>query len=345
MAGGQGTRFWPASRQIRPKQFLAIDQSRTLLQASLERLAPPLDASDLYVVCAPEYVDLVREQAPALPLQQILVEPTPRNTAACIGLAAWQLNQEHPGETMAVLPADHSITKTNRFHLCLEAGRLLAAKGWLVTFGIRPTYAATGYGYLKQGQALGRYGQEKAFRVDRFVEKPDRGRARLLLEDGRHFWNSGMFVWRIRDILDAIKTWMPSLYQVLQEMEKTPNDSERRLQLFQGLESISIDFGVMEHHSRVAMIGCDLGWSDIGSWKAVRDLLGDGRPAGSVRIYRQANDCLVRAPNDKLVALLGVDDLIVIDTEDALLVCDAERSEEVKKVVLELRQRKLDRYL
>lgn len=345
MAGGRGTRFWPASRKTRPKQFLSIDGSRTLLQASLDRLAPPLAPSDLYVACAPEYVDLVREQVPALPKRQILVEPTARNTAACIGLAAWQLAQDHPGETMVVLPSDHNITKVDQFHTCLEAGKLLAAEGWLVTFGVRPTFAATGYGYLKQGPALGRYGREKAFKVDRFVEKPDRVRARRLLEDGRHFWNSGMFVWQIQDILDAIKTWMPSLRRVLEEMSKTPNDSERRLRLFRELESISIDNGVMERHSRVAMISCDLGWSDIGSWKAVRELLANDGQVRSMRIYRQADDCLVRAPNGKVVALVGVDNLIVIDTEDALLVCDAERSEEVKQVVLELQERKLDPYL
>ena len=348
MAGGQGTRFWPVSRQKRPKQFLQIAGSRTMLQETAARLQPFLSPQDIYVVCSDQYVEVVCSQLPELGLEQIIVEPLARSTAPCVGLAATYLKRHYPDEVMAVLPSDHVIGQVDEFHQVLEAAQELAGQDWLVTFGIQPSYPATGYGYLHQGDKIGEFGSRPAYRVARFTEKPDPKLAEQFLSQGNYCWNSGMFVWSIEGILREIDTCMPKLGQALKEIDKSWEDGERMLELFTGLESISIDFGVMEKAEKVAVLPCDLGWSDVGSWKALEDIRSrDSRGLSSNTSYVNIDgrDCLLYAAKEKVIALVGVENLLIIDTPDALLVCDRERAEDVKKVVDHLRKKNRKEYL
>ncbi len=348
MAGGQGTRFWPASRQNRPKQFLNILGQRTMLQETMARLEPLLKPSDLYVVCQQEYLEDVRTQAPGLPDEQIIIEPIPRNTAACIGLAASRLARSFSDEVMVALPADHAIQKVDEFHRVLKAAEALAREDWLVTFGIRPSFPSTGYGYLERGPQLGRFAGEMAFEVKRFIEKPDRARAERFVKEGRFDWNSGIFVWKIPAILAEIEKSMPALHASLAEIGSEPANHQAALEAFQRLPSLSIDYGVMEKAERVAAIPADLGWSDVGSWRVLADVLPTdehGHIANSFLVPLDSSRCVVHSTPGKLVALIGVEDLIVVETPDALLICPRERSEDVQKIVAELKVRKLDEFI
>ncbi len=348
MAGGKGTRFWPANRSNRPKQFLNILGQRTMLQETMARLEPLLSGEDLYVVCEERYVADVTNQAPGLSTAQIIVEPLARSTAACIGLAALHLEREHPEEVMAVLPADHVIEDKKEFHQVLRAAGELAKQGWLVTFGIQPSFPSTGYGYVERGESLGSFQGREAFRAVRFTEKPNASDARTFYRSGRHDWNSGMFVWRVDEIRRRIALQMPKLDDALEELKDTGDDRQAAHRIFQGLESISIDYGIMEEAPRVATIPCRLGWSDVGNWRSLEGVLqsDDARNVFNCpHVALDSRKCIVHATAGKLVALAGVEDLVVVETPDAVLVCHRDRTEEVKQIVAELEKKKLLEYL
>ena len=336
MGGGRGTRFWPASRSQKPKQFLRITGRKTLLQQTFDRLLPLLSRSDIFFVCSPEYARIVQRQIPDLADEQLILEPASRNTAPCIGLAAQYLAKHFPDEVMAVLPADHVIGDKDTFLRALEAAESLARKDWLVTFGIEPTRPATGYGYLERENDLGVFSDFQAYSVRRFSEKPDLETAREYVQGGQHFWNSGMFVWRTSSILAEIAASQPDLSSVLQQINRSEEDPARANRLFAGLSSLSIDYAVMEHSSRVAVIPVRLQWDDVGDWRSLFDHLpGDqeGNHRNTNLVSLDARNCLAYSREGKLIALLGVEDLVVVDTEDALLVCDRNRTQEVKKLL------------
>ena len=348
MAGGRGTRFWPLSREGQPKQFLRITGQRTLFQEAVYRLLPHLDISDVYVVCGHQYAEQVLEQVPELTHEQVIVEPAARNTAPCIGLAASYLKQRFPDEVMAVLPADHVIRDEVGFHRALVAADRLAREGWLITFGINPSYAATGYGYVERAGAIGEGLGHEAYRVGRFIEKPDRETAQQFIANPGFSWNSGMFVWTIAGILSEIDQHMPDLGAALKEIERNAGDQERIHKIFGGVPKTSIDYGVMERTERAGVIPCDFGWSDVGSWKALKDLTeSDASGIISEGPYEavQSGDCIISAPPSKLVALVGLKDVVIVDTEEVLLVCSGEHTEDVKKVVEKLQEKGLDEYL
>jgi mannose-1-phosphate guanylyltransferase len=349
MAGGQGTRFWPLSLEKRPKQFLNIVGDRSMLQQTVDRLEASVPLRDVCVVSGERYLDEIRRQLPELEEEQIIVEPAARNTAPAIGLAAVFLGRDTSEQLMAVLPSDHVIQKSEEFHQVLRAAKQLARENWLVTFGIQPSYPATGYGYLQQGESVGKYQGIETYRVARFVEKPNAKKAHRFLRQGGYFWNSGIFVWSIRAILAEIERTMPELYEGLIEIRDHWGDREEVARVFSRLERASIDFGVMEKAERVATIPCDLGWSDVGNWSSLRDILtkdNDGIVSNTVYEAVDSGDSLLFSQEgNKLVALVGVRDLIVVDTADALLVCSAERSEDVKRIVEELRRRESGKYL
>ena len=339
MAGGRGTRFWPASRSAFPKQFLAITTRRSMLQETVQRLLPRLSASDIYVVCGPDYVDTVREQLPEFSQEQILVEPLARSTAACVGLAARYLKDRHGDAVCAFLPADHAITRVERFHAALQVAERLAHQEWLVTFGIVPDRAATGYGYIERGEFLEKTGGLSAFRVGRFVEKPDLEVAQGYLESGRHFWNSGMFVWQASTILKEIDRSLPRLSTALNTIASDWEDVESARRAFRELDPISIDYGVLERSSRVATVPCDFGWSDVGDWRSVREQLArdpDGNASNTPIAVLDARDCLAYSREGKLIALIGVENLVVVETPDALLICSGDRTQDVKSLVATL---------
>lgn len=349
MAGGQGTRFWPLSVERYPKQFLQIVGKRSMLQETASRLQPLLSPEDIFVVSSQPYVEEIKAQLPFLDSEHLIVEPEGRNTAPCIGLAALQLKLlSGSDEVMVVLPSDHMIRDVAEFHEVLQAAEELARNDWLITFGIQPTAAATGYGYLKRGESVGQLQQRDAFRVDQFLEKPDRTAAERFLEEGGYYWNSGMFVWKIDTILAEIERRMPLLSAGLAEIENSWQDSDRVAAIFGGFEKISIDYGVMEKAERVAVLPCRLGWSDVGNWNALKEFLPadkNGIAANCMVESVDARDCLVFAEDSRLVALIGVQDLVVVDTPNALLICPSEQTEDVKKVVEQLRKAKLDRHL
>jgi mannose-1-phosphate guanylyltransferase len=348
MAGGQGTRFWPASRDSRPKQFLQIADSGTLLQETVGRLEPLLGREDVYVVCSERYLPLVSEQLEPFPRDQIIVEPMARSTAACAGLAACYLKQRFPEEIMVMLPADHVIRNVEEFHDTLRAGEELGREGWLVSFGIEPSHPATGYGYLRPGESLGEFAGRPAYKVEQFTEKPDRSRAEQFLKEGNYYWNSGMFLFSVEQILSEIDLHMPRLGQALAEIEQSWEDPDRVKEIFSALESISIDIGVMEKSEKIAMLPSDPGWSDVGNWKALEEILGvDGQGVASSgpHLNIDSRDCVLYTSGGKLVALVGVRELVVVDTEDALLVCAKNRTEEVRKVVENLNKKDLKDYI
>jgi mannose-1-phosphate guanylyltransferase len=346
MAGGSGTRFWPRSRTRLPKQLLPIVGARSMLAETVARLPPAIARRHAVVVTARPQARGVRA---ALPRSvRVLVEPEARNTAAAIALAALHLARTAPEALMAVLPADHAIDDVPTFRADLELAFDVAEQtGALVTIGIPPTQPETGYGYIRPGAGLpGPSGRVAA--VDRFVEKPDRAHAEAMLAEGNTLWNAGMFVWRVSTILGELEAHLPAVLTPL--ADAVAKGTVRALaSAYRRLPSISIDHGILEHARHVAVVRARFGWSDVGSWAAVAALWQDGAPNGPNAVRGRAlpvdsRGCVVDSPH-RLVALLGVEDLVVIDTPDALLVARKDRSQDVRLVVDELRRRGLARYL
>jgi mannose-1-phosphate guanylyltransferase len=341
MAGGSGTRFWPLSRAERPKQLLPLAGGQeSLLQATVRRACAATKSKDVLVVTSELLRAATRAQLPDLSPSSVLAEPIGRNTAPCIGWAATRVAREDPDAVCVVLPADHHIADEAEYGRILEAAIAAAEEGGIVTVGIRPSRPETGYGYIEMGEPLG----GEVHRARRFVEKPNRQRAEQFLAAGNFLWNSGMFFFRASVMIDAIKEHLPGLGDALTRFLDADLVDEPRLveEGYPTLPSVSIDHGVMEKVADVAVIPADFGWSDLGSfasaWElAQKDERGCSLPADAVAI--EADGCFVRAPEGKLVTLVGVKDLVVIDTEDALLIVPRDRAEDVKRVVEELTKR------
>ncbi len=349
MAGGSGTRFWPASRERLPKQFLKITSDKTMFEETLERVRRFSSDDCVYTVVGSVHEELVLRIS-SLDSRQVLVEPIGRNTAACIGLAAIHLARRDPDQPMVVLPADHYVSDIDDFVRTIQSAADAASSGGIVTLGITPTRPETGYGYIRiAGQAESEPGARpgNAYRMDRFVEKPDHATAIAYLADGRHLWNSGIFVFTPRTILAEIDSHLPSLASGLREIDSSLGRDDYGAVLarvYERLDPISIDYGIMERTTTpVLVLKCDFGWSDVGSWQALYELRAgecDDRAnlllANAQAIDSQRN--LVYSVSDRLVALLGVEDLMVIDTPDALLVARLDRSQDVKLVYTKLKE-------
>ena len=339
MAGGSGTRFWPLSRADLPKQLLPLaGGDESLLQATVRRVSRVVAPSDVLVVTSERLAAATRSQLD-LPALNILAEPVGRNTAPCIGWAATRVVREDPDAVCIVLPADHHIAHEAEYCDVLRRAIDATDHGEIVTVGIRPNRAETGYGYIKMGEEVA----DGVHRARRFVEKPNRQRAEQFLASGSFLWNSGMFFFRARTMLDAIREHLPGLGEALDGYLAVPLEDEAALveQSYASLPSVSIDHGVMEKVADVAVVPADFGWSDLGSfasaWElAERDGLDNSAPDA---LILDSRGCLVRAPKDKLVALVGVRDLVVIDTPDALLIVPRERAQDVKAIVEALKER------
>lgn len=351
LAGGAGTRLWPVSYQDRPKQFLDLMSRLTLLQETQGRLAPLIPPMRTLVLTRQEYVSLVAEQLPMVPPGNILVDPEGRGSAAAIGVAAAHLQRLDPQATMAVLAADHRIDQADTFRRALAAAERVAAEEWLVTIGILPTSPQTGYGYIERGEALPAVGEFEVFRVARFVEKPDRAMAQALLSSGRYSWNSGMSVWQVQVILDEIAAHMPMLAAELAEIEQSLGTSamaDTLRRVGSRVPSETIEYGVLERSSRVAVIPIAVGWSDVGSWTAVYDLLPHDAQGNAVigrHLSPDTVESLIFTKPQKLVATLGLDDMIIVDTDDVLLICPRERAQDITHltVLLEAQGESSDR--
>lgn len=339
MAGGQGERLWPLSTRKRPKQFLNLLGKRTMLQETVERIAPLIPIENTVVVVAEQYAPLVVRQLPSLPAENIVAEPMARGTAPCVGVAALWLSRLDPKGTMVVLPADHVITNNVRFLQCLREAIGVASTGdCLITLGISPDHPATGYGYIKAVKDP--TASNGAMKVEEFTEKPDQGTATSFLRQGDYFWNSGMFVWRVDTILYEIKLHMPKLYaglQVIRGHLGTVDGQAVLNQVYHDQTAISIDYGVMEKSNRVQMIPTgNIGWSDVGDWAALERVLSKDEYGNSIRASHlgiDTQDSIIVSEEGKLIATLGVSNLVIVDTGGALLVMDKSRSQEVRRIV------------
>lgn len=348
MAGGSGTRFWPLSRHARPKQLLPLaGTNESLLQASVRRLQSLIPPERTFVVTSMLLADAVSEQLPSIPKHQILAEPVGRNTAPCIGWGASHIQRLDPDALIAVCPADQHVGNEDLYVSCVRRALQAAAEGHLVTIGIPPTHPETGYGYIEFSTEL----EPSLFSVSRFVEKPDRTTAQHYLASGQFLWNSGMFFFKAGVIDSAIRTHLPALSTALDAYARAAqegNEAAVVARTYASLPNISIDHGVMEHAGGLAVIPGNFGWSDIGSFAAAWDLaqkdaLGNAVLADSVLIDTQG--CYAQAPPNKIVALLGLSDLIVVDTPDALLIMPRDRSQDVRKLVDQLREPRHKRFL
>ena len=339
MAGGSGTRFWPLSRKAKPKQLLALAGERSLLGETVARIAPLIPPERVLVVTAAHLVDATRAELPDLPAENFLAEPTPRNTAPCVGWAAVTIRQRDPNAILAVLAADHFVGDVAEYQRVVRAALGVARTGALVTLGMKPTRAETGYGYLKLGKKL----EDGSYRVDQFVEKPDLARARRYAKSPRYLWNSGQFFFEVDAVLEQIALHLPELASGLAELEGAHSEADAVAAIFRQLPSISIDEGIMESAKNVRVLPADFGWSDVGSWTAAWELgekdADDNVVSHADALLEDARGNYVRARSGKIVALIGVEDLVVVDTADALLVMPRSRAQDVKLAVAALAQR------
>jgi mannose-1-phosphate guanylyltransferase/mannose-6-phosphate isomerase len=347
MAGGKGTRFWPLSRETFPKQFLKLVGEGTLLQNTISRLKGEVAHSNILVVTTGSQRDIVAWQLrDALGDVNCVVEPEGRNTAPAIALAAFKLQRKRPDALMLVLPSDHYVGDTPLFHATLRKAIPVAEKGSLVTFGVRPRRPETGYGYIKTGKRVA----DGVFGVSRFVEKPDLKTARSYLKDGSYFWNSGIFLFRARDMIAEIRKFMPEMHRAFSGISSafnTAGEDEALRSIYPGLRDESVDYGIMEKSKKVAMVASEFPWSDIGSWGALDDVL-DRDGAGNVTMGNVVElDCRnsIFFTGDRLVAAIGLEGAVVVDTADATLIVPKDRVQQVKELVGRLKRDGKEEYL
>jgi len=351
MAGGIGTRFWPRSRTKKPKQFLKIFGNETMIQQTYQRLLPLFPSENIYFVINSNQKKEIQEQLPFVPEENIIIEPYGKNTAPCIGLAALHLKHRDADSIMVVLPADHLIQDETQFLKVLRTGaKLLERESCLITIGINPTYPSTGYGYIQYNGSVCTEENVTAYRVKTFAEKPNLDTAKKFLMSGDFLWNSGMFLWKTQNILKEMEEYVPEIYDSLQKIESsigTDAYSDALERAYQEIRGISIDYAVMEKSQQVCVIKGDFGWSDVGSWEEVYDILEKDKSKNAVigkAVLRDSKGCLVYSP-DQLVATIGLKDTIVIQSGNALLVCPRNRSQEVKELVDYLKRKKKSDYV
>lgn len=349
MAGGKGERFWPRSRVTLPKQFLSLtDDGKTMIQLTVERIRPLVELEDVYIATNKNYKELVKQQLPGLPEENILCEPVGRNTAPCIGLGAVHVAKKYDDAVMIVLPSDHLIKHNDIFAETFINACALAEEGEnLVTVGITPNYPETGYGYIKYDSAAK---NGESYLVQRFVEKPDLETAKSYLADGSYLWNSGMFVWRVSTILDCFKKYMPSTHDGLLKIKEavgTPQEDTVLEKEFPNLESQSVDYGIMEKAENIYTLAGNFGWDDVGSWLAVGRIKQNDENGNVVNgnvVTVNTKNCVIEGA-DKLIATVGLRDVVVVDTKDATLITTKENAGEIKQVLAKLRESGRKEYL
>lgn len=347
MAGGVGSRFWPRSKKALPKQLLKIFGDTTMIQATVERIDDLIDRNRIFVITNEIQADEVKKQLHDIPEENIIIEPFGRNTAAAIGLASIIIKAKDPEAVTIVLPADHIIKEEEIFRNTLHnAARFAYDKKSLVTIGIHPTRPETGYGYI---QIDDKKVQDNIYKVLTFAEKPNYATAVRFLESGDFLWNSGMFIWRVDTILEEIRTYMPDLFEGLTEIEKHLNQKDYHdvlVKTYGQMKKISIDYGIMEKSTKVYLTKGFFTWSDVGSWEEVYQLSEKDSSGNALvgKVYTdKVIDSYIYSP-DKFTAVIGVDNLIIINYDDTLLVCRRDRAQDVKNVVEYLKMNKLDEY-
>jgi mannose-1-phosphate guanylyltransferase len=351
MAGGIGSRFWPMSRTNYPKQFLDIlNTGKTLIQSTYERFAAFIPPQNIFVVTSHEYISIVEEQLPALKRENILGEPSRKNTAPCIAYISFKLHQKDPEAALIIAPSDHIITDVPEFiRVSNEALKFVSHLNAFVTLGIKPTYPHTGYGYIQFEQMAV---SKDVYKVKTFTEKPNLELATTFVSSGEFLWNGGIFVWQVKNILIAFEKYLPEMFDVFQaEKEKfnTPEETAALEQIYPQCTNISIDFGIMEKASNVYVVPSSFGWTDLGAWnsayeKIEKDPL-ENAIAGENVVVIDATKCMVHAPDKKLVVLQGLDDFIVVDTKDVLLICKKDKEQHIKEYVAEVKRKKGDKFI
>ena len=340
MAGGRGERFWPKSRNNRPKQFLSLtSDGETMIQKTVKRLSPLVSAEDIFIVTNAAYADLVNDQLPDVPRENILCEPCARNTAPCIAFAAAIIQKKYGDAMMLVLPSDHLIGYENIYIKTLQTAIRTAEEGNnLVTIGITPAYPETGYGYINFGKEAG-----DAYEVERFVEKPDLPTAKKYLASGKYLWNSGMFVWKASAIMYNMKQFMPEIHDGavrIGDSYGTDSYEETLIKEFTAFTSESVDFGIMEKASDIYTIPGSFGWDDVGSWLAVERIneTDDKKNYFDGDVIAVDSERTTVCGGKRLIAAIGTRDIVIVDTDDVLLVCSKNNTQDVKKVIAQLKE-------
>lgn len=349
MAGGRGERFWPKSRKNMPKQFLSLtDDGKTMIQLTVERILPLVAMEDIYIATNKDYKPLVQKQLPLIPEENILCEPVGRNTAPCIGLGAVHISKKYEDALMIVLPSDHLIKFNNMFLTTLQdACEVAEQDDNLVTMGITPDYPETGYGYIKFNPHMM---EGRAYQVERFVEKPNLEVAKEYLATEEYLWNSGMFIWKVSSILKNIQKFMPETSERLVAIKNAIGTAEEEVVLekeFHAMPSQSIDYGIMEKADHIYTLPGTFGWDDVGSWLAVERIRKTNELGNVVSgnvITVKTKDCIIQG-DKKLIATVGLEDIIVVDTEDATLICAKDSTADIKKVIENLKICNRDEYI
>lgn len=345
MAGGSGTRFWPESRRLRPKQLLALSGDRTMIQGTLDRLGDAVPTANRFVLTNQDLVSAVADQLPDLPVENIIGEPAKRDTAPCVGLAAAIVQHHDPEGIMVVMPSDHVIADVEAFQNAIDAGVKLIEQDptRIVTFGIKPTYPAESFGYIERGDAID--GANQAFAVGQFREKPDGPTAERYVADGGFYWNSGIFLWKASTITGALEKNVPKIQKhigLIAGAMGTEQYADVLQREFTAIEGTSIDYAVMETYDNVVVIEAPFDWDDVGSWQAIARMHPADEQGNTVvgsHLGIDTSGCIVRTHGDHTVVTIDVDDLIIVQTEDATLVAKKESEERVREVVEAMNQR------
>ena len=352
MAGGKGERFWPKSRTNLPKQFLSLtNDGKSMIQHTVERLEGLVELENVYVVTNKLYEELIVEHIPNLPLENIIIEPEAKNTAPCIGLAAVHIAKKNPESKMIVLPSDHLIKFNEIFLDTLKLGlEVVEDDENIVTIGITPNYPETGYGYINFKKGVSPHEITNVYEVLRFVEKPDLERAKQYLTSGEYLWNSGMFIWKVSTILKCFEDFLPEIYTGLKEIETTIY-TEKYLEIlkkvFSEIPSESIDYGIMEKANNIYVIPGNFGWDDVGSWlslERINNTNQDGNIISGNVVTVKTKNSIIQG-SKKLIATIGLEDIIIVDTDDALLICNKDNTQEVKEVIANLKASNKTEYL
>jgi mannose-1-phosphate guanylyltransferase len=351
MAGGIGSRFWPMSRTDHPKQFLDIlGSGKTLIQQTFDRFRHFIPAENIYVITSQEYIPIVKSQLPKIPVENILGEPSRKNTAPCVAYISFKLFQKDPKASLIVAPSDHLILEESKFKAtCTQALTFVDHMNALVTLGIQPSYPNTGYGYIQYDQAAAVPG---VYKVKTFTEKPNHELAQTFITSGDFLWNAGIFVWRVKNVLSAFEKHLPEMYELFAaEIDKFNTADEKKAveEIYPQCTNISIDFGVMEKADNVFVIPSSFGWSDLGTWNSAwenmeKDYFGNAVVGKHVMII-DAKNSMVHVPDNKLVLLQGLDNYIVVDSNDVLLICKKDKEQEIRDYVAEVRRNKGEKYL
>ena len=338
MAGGIGSRLWPASTPAVPKQFIdLLGVGKSLIQLTVERFLPVCDYSRMWVVTSVKYAEMVKAQLPMIPESHILSEPEPRNTAPCIAYACWKIKAEDPDANVVVTPSDALVIDTGEFRRVVEkALRFTDNSSAIVTLGIKPTRPETGYGYIAAGDQI--MTDKEIFTVDAFKEKPDRETADRYLAEGNYFWNAGIFVWNVRTITSVMRVYAPGIAQIFDRIFPdfyTEKENETIKKLFPTCEAISIDYAVMEKAQEIYVLPASFGWSDLGTWGALRGLLpqdksGNATVGADVRLYESKN-CIVHTSEEKRVVIQGLDGYIIAEKDNTLLICKLDEEQRIKE--------------